>query len=310
MSWIQAIFFLAILLLSILAYFLKKTKVFQPDVENLTAVITPLAIILTAVEAIMIAIYPAMTQARSAIPFLLAAALLLPPLLQLFIGNRINTPRKELIFTVLTAITVFLLLCQRYQYQCYLLLAGVAILIMFLAGIKRQKLLRAIYGIVIFIALLSLSLCWYIRRAATDELADKFYNGETAAAIKFVRHLHKVNKYQPLKIASSGCWFNYSLLLDMPGNLVECVPVNKLNTVHPHEVKSLEELRGNEHVDYALWLDRLRQGKYNILLIDLGSSQDFPLNRELELKWAQAHPEIFIPVVTGENIHLFLIRKY
>lgn len=311
-SWslngVQAVFFLSILLLALLYGILNRKNGSEQD-SVLKEIIPTLAILLIIAEAFMISIYPAMTQARSGIPFLMAVSLLTAPLLHWLLHRIINTPRRETVYALAAFMICYLLTNWNYPRRFQLAVIILTIMIVLLPMLKTRRQFKITVISTITLSLMLFYFCWFLRRNAVNELADKFYDPETAAAIKFINYFHAENNFMPLRIASAGCYFNYNLMLDMPGNQVKCVPVNKAGTTHPHEVKNLEELRGDAYVDYRLWLERLRKGGFSLLLVDLSSYQDFPFNRDLELKWAQAHSEVFIPVITGKNVHLFLIKK-
>ena len=150
-----------------------------------------------------------------------------------------------------------------------------------------------------------LFLCWYFRWAATEILLKKQTHPAIVRGITQMRSEYK-NYGKPLKIASCGTWFNYYMLLDMPGNQVHCVPVNTENTLSAHLVNDVKKLR--EPVEYAVWLERLKQGNFTHLVIQLDSHQDYPVNRELELKWALAHPENFKLFSNSKNVYFFAIK--
>ena len=265
-----------------------------------------LGLIFLIAEIVMLAIYPAMTQARSIIPFLMVSALLFAPVLAVVLPEPPANKKSVAIYMIILLAVASLTGSCNY-FTSYKIIAAIVIAGALLLGlIKKTSVYRSIMIFFVSAGTAILFWCCYFRWAVADDLNQTLYGDTVHKTVNAVRSEYKNNHYRPVKIASSGVWFNYLLMLDMPGNSVEHVPINKAATTHPHEVSDISELR--TPVSSSEWIKRLKDGRFDWLLIDLESYQDFPGRRDQELQWALEHPETFELRVHSSHVYLFKIK--
>lgn len=242
--------------------------------------------------------YPAMAQARQFIPILMLASLLvIPPAAAL-------ADRWPRAFG-----PAALLLCFALNFSVSLksipfwliTFAATAALV---AAPDRwfRKLLLALFGVF----LLLLPFCFSLRSRA--RLADN-YALAGASAGRCVELVSQAYQREPggLTVASIGGWYNYMFLADMPGNRVVYVPISAKNSTHAHDFGSYAAMRENP-ISFEAWLERLRAAGADFLLIDLGSQPPDVYNREQELRWAAARPDLFLKLVDDGSVFFYRIR--
>ncbi|MBR7143444.1 MAG: hypothetical protein IKD10_00755 [Lentisphaeria bacterium] len=303
MSECSAIFFLGMIFLSII-FALK--NIMYKNKSDVCGTISVVILSSLVGEIVMMAIYPAMTGARQIIPFLSAVAMLFPGVLYLSLGKTVNNKKRTAVFTVLVILIGFFTIKNPHSFFS-VVSVGLGIAVSgILAVLKSGKVVRRmalIGGCLFFVLFAGVSL---FMKTQAPVFIRAFAGNDNYEIIMHLRDDYN-NNMRPLKIASCGFLFNHMLLWDMPGNKVFYIPVNTANTTHPHEVRSLEELR-EKTVSYELWLERLKSTGINYMAVDLTSHQDFARNRDLELKWAKAHPKIFIPIIEGNGVYLFKLK--
>lgn len=273
--------------------------------REMIRLIAVLAGILLAAEILMLAIYPSMTQARQIIPFLMALGILFPPVLYLLTGKFISGKMSTVLFTAAVLIAGCVSACNMgwVRLQYYYIGSVIVCAAVILPG--KSCVREWVFRGVSFIFVATWLLCSYIRyEGAVDCMG--MVGGKAVTDI--VSHIREEGVQKDRQtIASVGCWFNYMLMLDLPGNEVVYVPVNEQNTSHPHEVDSPADLRKNP-VAYPVWRARLAEKGCTYLVIDLKSHQDFPANRDQEYRWAQEHPEDFTLLYEYEHISFYKIN--
>ena len=300
MSLFSALLFLLLPLTALAAAWLLRRK----D-KSYAKLLTAVTIILLTAEFIMLMVYPAATQARQIIPYLMALSLLFAPVLYQFLPQLAENNKKAGFIAAAILFFCFLLASSNFYWQ-YAAIALAIILITLLLALCTGKKVRFRINIIIAAAIMfMLFLCWYIRWASTEIQLKQQTHPAIAHGITKMRSEYK-SYGKSLKIASSGSWFNYYMLLDMPGNQVHCVPVNAENTLSAHRVNDVKKLR--EPVEYAVWFERLKKGGFTHLVIQLDSHQDYGANRDLELKWALNHPENFTLFSNDKNVYFFTIK--
>ena len=304
-AWSMNIFSALLFLLLPLAALLAAWQLRRKN-SNKAELLTALSLILVFSEIIMLLIYPAMTQARQIIPYLMALAILFPPVLQQLFPDLECNCKKSLI-AVVAILLICILTASNPITTVYLYLALISIAAGALLAIFRSR--KGVMTVnILFAAAIAFMLffCWYMRWAFPETLLAE---NTSPAIVKGIMQLRSDYKTagKPLKIASCGSWFNYRMLLDMPGNQVHCVPVNTENTLSAHQVDDVKKLR-EPAVDYAVWLKRLQESGFTHLVIQLNSHQDYGLNRDLELEWALRHPENFTLFSSDKNVYFFSIK--
>ena len=272
---------------------------------KLAQLLTALTVILMLSEIIMLMIYPAATQARQIIPYLLALSTLLAPALYYLLPQFAENGKKSVFIASAILFFCFFTASSRYHIKYSMIALGVIAAAYILAFFTSSKARFAVNTILAAAAAFMLFFCWYIRWAATDMLLNERTAPAIARGINTMRSTYKQSR-KPLKTAACGTWFNYYMMLDMPGSQVHCVPVNAENTLSAHKVSEVKKLR--EPVEYAVWFERLKKGGFTHLVIQLDSHQDYGANRDLELKWALEHPENFILFSNDKNNYFFIIK--
>lgn len=274
-------------------------KVVPENRETVKLCVWLLAVFLVA-EFVMLLIYPAMAQARQIIPFVMALGMLFPPVLFGLFGKFLRSKRS---FAVYTVLILGLGLLNFYKISIIISLSIFLGLVLFtLIQNKYHNFVRA----VIILAVLTSIVFSSVIRFKQSLSFFRLYGGVIVSDI--IKHLKQnCQKESVQRIASVGCWFNYMMMMDLSGNEVFYVPVNKKNTTHPHEVSSVSELR-DDPVPYPVWKRRLYDAGCHYLVIDLSSHQDFLTNRDLELRWALEHPEDFELICCNEHISFFRIK--
>ena len=257
------------------------------------------AMILVIAEVVMLVFYPAMTQARQIIPFILSSGLLIAPVLQ----GLLQTKYKNIFIAILFVSGFFMMNCLNMRIfimHC----CGLAICVC-AAVVNRVKYYKVLGGVI--------TLCWlFIMFYGSCNLwqnslgAVRIYSTKSIGDGILALRKDYVARKQHLRIAAVGTWFNYMLLLDMYKNKVEYVPINEAGTTHPHEVNDIRELRENP-VPYAEWEKRLQKGKFTHLVIDLSGFQNFLMNPRWELDQALRRPEKFQLLASGEDVYFFRI---
>lgn len=264
-----------------------------------------LAAALLAAGAGLLAVYPAMTQARCILPVMMTAELLFPALLDRLDVLRRGPRPLRITLTVLAGVLALVLLAAMLNKTAILHLLPRLLLLLFIVlplSLLRGRWFRRGAWVLIGAGAMFL----FTVGSMINVNSDLLWPPEGGGAIYEVVKLEYLTQGKPLRIANAGSWLNYMLMFSMPGNVVESVPVNAENTNHVHELNDVADLRGRP-VPYEVWLGRLRGGGYSFLLVDATVRTDFGGNAALERDWAEAHPEDFVKLRESNGMSFYRI---
>ena len=302
---VSAIFFLITILAAVWLVVENIARKKNCGICNVFAAVLFAAVI---AETVMITVYPAMTGARQIIPFLSAVSMLMPGVLYLTAGKFVSSKKSVMIFVVLTILIGFFTVKNTHtSYSLAAVLGGVVLAAAAAAFLRSDKAARraAVISSIFFVIML-IATSW-VYRVQSPFLVYGFAGSDNYEIIMHLRREY-VARQKTLNIASCGYLFNYMLMWDMLGNKVFSIPINQAGSTHPHDFPDLADWRENT-ADCKLWLERLKTADIDFLVIDLKSHQDFASNRDAELKWAKANPEIFELIHAGNGVYLFEVKK-
>ena len=112
----------------------------------------------------------------------------------------------------------------------------------------------------------------------------------------------------PMTTAVIGTMFSYGFMEDVAGNRVVSVPINKKDSLHPHEFKSLAEMRADP-VDAAEWIARLDVAGADYLYIEITDDAERLPDPDWEYRMASTHPERFQCLYDDGACALFQVLK-
>ena len=297
LNWPQVLLILAAVALSLLMVFLPASR----RRKALTREMAVLAAAVLAAGAVQLALYPAMTQARSILPVMMTAGILFPALFDRidFLWQKRLPVRLGLIAAELLLVLALLdkPVVRHILHEIALVLA----LALALAPISGRWFRRAAWLV------LGAGSMFLLFMGGTLNVNSEHFWPEDGRAVYDIVKQHCLEHGKPVRIANAGSWLNYMLMFAMPGNVVQSVPVNAENTDHAHELSDISRLRGSP-VSYAVWLERLRAGGYAFLLVDTAARSDYRSNAALERDWADAHPEDFIKLRDRDGTAFYRLR--
>lgn len=264
------------------------------------ALIILLSVVLIALFAVQLSVYPEIAQARQYIPWIMACSLLLPLAL---------TPAAERFPRVFPAAAVVVLLAVYYSPVTakfgYVLapLSGAAM--MFVPG---RRIRRAVCAVLVLLFPVGAFL------SATRELDPGVrehgnvlvFGRGPAECIRQV--IHASEDEGPKTTAVIGTMFSYGFMEDAAGNRVVSVPINKKNSLHPHEFGSLAEMRADP-VDAEEWIARLDGAGADYLYVEITDDAERLPDPDWEYRAAKAHPERFRCLYDDGACALFEVLK-
>ncbi|MBR7155428.1 MAG: hypothetical protein IKD22_01205 [Lentisphaeria bacterium] len=251
-------------------------------------------------------IYPAMAQARQIIPLLMTAALLLPELLTFLMPDAEKTALRSALFLMLIYFAANALMLNLRNYKLNLIFTAFWVPSLIYALLTSPKWRKAM-TVLTLIAGATISFCYFIH-CRTCYAWHMTENAGPAGRVIGDTIIHSTLSEEKIHIASVGSWFNGLLTLPIDNNTkVSCIPVNAENTTSPHKLQDISYLR-HHHVDFPVYLERLRSNGVTHMLVDLSSHADYLANRRLELDWAMAHPEHFELIFSDGKIFFFAVK--
>ncbi|MBE6357535.1 MAG: hypothetical protein E7058_10595 [Lentisphaerae bacterium] len=301
MNTVTAVVFILLLLGCIVPVFVKRA----PEKRELALLLSISAAVLIAAEILMLAIYPAMTQARSIIPFLMSVGIFFPPVLFWVFGESLSGRIAAWGYTAAVIMVALASSSNMGMANLWRAYTAMAVICVIAVIPESARIRRWLFRAMAVIAAAVWCFCNSYRYESALDCCRAIGGQHVMDIVQYLRRDEQQQESQT--IASVGCWFNYMLMLDLPGNKVVYIPINKENTSHPHEVASPADLR-REPVSYRQWCQRLAEKGCTYLVIDLKSHQDFLENRDQEYRWAKAHPEDFTLICEYEHVSFFKIN--
>lgn len=266
--------------------------------ERFLAII--LTLVLAALFAVQLIAYPEIVPARQYIPWVMAESLLLPVAL---------SPAAERFPRVFPAAILILLLAvfwspitAKYGYVL-VPLSGAAMMF-----VPDRWMCRAVCIILI--------LCFPAGAflSATREMdpgvrehGNVLVFGRGPA--ECIRQVIKASEDEgPKTTAVVGTVFSYGFMEDAAGNRVVSVPINRKNSLKPHEFESLAEMRADP-VDAEEWIARLDAAGADYLYIAFTFTEERLPDPGWEYRAAKAHPERFRCLYDDDVCTLFQVLK-
>ena len=259
-----------------------------------------LSTVLIGLFAVQLSVYPEIAQARQYIPWIMACSLLLPLAL---------TPAAERFPRAFPAAVMVVLLAVYYSPitakfgYAAAPLSGAAM--MFVPG-------RRIRHVVCAVLILLLPVGAFL--SATREMDPGVrehgnvlvFGRGPAECIRQV--IHASEDDGPKTTAVIGTMFSYGFMEDAAGNRVVSVPINRKNSLHPHEFGSLAEMRADP-VDAAEWIARLDAAGADYLYVEIADDAERLPDPDWEYRMATAHPERFRCLYDDGACALFQVLK-
>ena len=273
-------------------------SVFPRFRERLLAVV--LAVTLIALFAVQLAVYPEIAQARQYIPWIMMCSTILPIVL---------SPAEERFPRMFPfALLVVLLLVYRSPVSAvygYVLIPLTGAALMFVPE-KWFRLGLYVAAALFFVAGSFVSTL----READAEVRKR---GNVAAfgpgRADCVRLVSEATERDGRKtIAVNGTKFSFAFMADLPGNRVTAIPINRKNSLHPHEFVSFEEMR-SDPVDAEEWIARLDAAGADFLYVEQSDEEERLPDSGWEKRTAEAHPERFLRLFDDGTCTLYRIRK-
>ena len=270
----------------------KKTR------ESALAII--LTLVLIGLFAVQLSVYPEIAQARQYIPWIMTYSLLLPVAL---------TPAAERFPRVFPAAILILLLTVYYspvtaKYGYVLVpLSGAAMMF-----VPDRRMRRAVCLVLI--------LCFPAGAflSATRELDPNVREHGNVLVFgrgpaECIRQVIRASEDEgPKTTAVIGTMFSYGFMEDAAGNRVVSIPINKKNSLKPHEFGSLAEMR-SDPVDAEEWIARLDAADADYLYVEFTDDEERLPDPGWEYRAASAHPERFRCLYDDETCALFKVLK-
>ncbi len=263
-----------------------------------------LAIILTLVLfglfAVQLGVYPEIAQARQYIPWIMACSLLLPLALK---------PAADRFPRMFPVVVVIVLLAVYYSPVTakfgYVLapLSGAAMMFVPCRWIRR---------VVCTVLILLFPVGAFL--SATRELdpgvrehGNVLVFGRGPA--ECIRQVILASEEEgPKTTAVIGTMFSYGFMEDATGNRVISVPINRKNSLKPHEFGSLAEMRADP-VDAGEWIARLDEVGADYLYVEITDDAERLPDPDWEYRMASAHPERFQCLYDDGACALFQVLK-
>ena len=264
------------------------------------ALIILLTLVLLGLFAVQLNVYPEIAQARQYIPWIMAGSLLLPVAL---------TPATERFPRVFPVVITVVLLAVYYSPVTakfgYVLvpLAGAAM--MFVPD-RRMRRAVCIVLILCFPAGAFLSATRELDPGVREHGNVLVFGRGPAECIR--RVVRASEDEGPKTTAVTGTVFSYGFMEDAAGNRVISVPINKRNSLKPHEFGSLAEMRADP-VDAEEWIARLDAAGADYLYIEFSDDAERLPDPGWEYRAAKAHPERFRCLYDDDVCALFEVLK-
>ena len=270
----------------------------QKTRERALAIILTLALI--ALFAVQLSVYPEIAQARQYIPWIMTGSLLLPVALT---PAAERFPRAFLVALLLLLLAVYYSPIAEKYGLIAIPLAGAAMMFMPDRWIRRT-----------LCAVLLLSLPVGLFLSVVREMnSDVREHGNVLAfgrgPAECIRLVIKASEEEgPKTTAVTGTKFSFGFMEDAAGNRVVSVPINKKNSLKPHEFGSLAEMRADP-VDAEEWIARLDAAGADYLYVEISDEAERLPDPAWEIRMASAHPERFRLLYRDDLCALFQVLK-
>ncbi len=259
-----------------------------------------LASVLIGLFAVQLGVYPEIAQARQYIPWIMTCSALLPVAL---------TPAAERFPRVFPAAILAILLAVYYspitvKYGYVLVpLSGAAM--MFVPDRWMRRVVCAV-----LILLFPVGAFFSMVREANPEVHEHgnvlAFGRGPAECIRQV--IESSRREGPKTTAVIGTMFSFGFMEDTAGNRVVSVPINKKNSLHPHEFGSLAEMRADP-VGSEEWIARLDAEGADYLYVELTDDAERLPDPGWEYRAASSHPERFKCLYDDGACALFEVLK-
>ena len=264
----------------------------------------PLAILLTIVLvglfAVQLSVYPEIAQARQYIPWIMAGSLLLPVAL---------SPAAERFPNVFPAALLLLVMAVYHspvtaKYSYILIpLSGEAMMFV------PERRIPCISYVMLILAFPAGAFLSALRETdpGVREHGNVLAFGRGPA--ECIRQVIAATEQEGAKtVAAVGTKFSYGFMEDTGGNRVVSIPINKKNSLKPHEFGSLAEMRADP-VDEEEWIARLDAAGADYLYAEISDETERLPDPDWEYRTAFAHPEHFRCLYDDGSCALFLVGK-
>ena len=259
-----------------------------------------LSTVLIGLFAVQLSVYPEIAQARQYIPWIMACSLLLPLAL---------TPAAERFPRAFPAAVAVVLPAVYYSPVTakfgYVLapLSGAAM--MFVPGRRIRHVVCALL-ILLFPVGAFLSATRELDPGVREHGNVLVFGRGPAECIRQV--IQASEDEGPKTTAVTGTMFSYGFMEDAAGNRVVSVPINRKNSLHPHEFGSLAEMR-SDPVDAAEWIARLDAVGADYLYVELTDDAERLPDPDWEYRMASAHRDRFQCLYDDGACALFQVLK-
>ena len=263
-----------------------------------------LAVVLAAVMVVLFAVqlmvYPAIAEARQYIPWIMMCSTLLPIVLS---PAADRFPRSFPLAVLAVVFAVYFSPVSALYGFVLIPLSG-ALLMLVPAKLARP-------GLRIGAALFFLAAAFVSTLRETDPAVRKHGNVAVfgPGPAECIRQVIRASEREGAKTtAVIGTKFSYGFMEDEPGNRVVSIPINKKNSLYPHEFESLAAMRADP-VDADEWITRLDAAGADFLYVERGIEEERLPDPDWERRMASAHPERFRLLYEDELCALFRIVK-
>lgn len=259
-----------------------------------------LTLVLFGLFAVQLSVYPEIAQARQYIPWIMTGSLLLPVAL---------TPAAERFPRVFPAAVLILLFAVYWspvtaKYGYVLVpLSGAAMMFV------PDRWMRRVVCTVLILCFPAGAFLSATREMdpGVREHGNVLVFGHGPA--ECIRQVIKASEDEgPKTTAVIGTMFSFGFMEDAAGNRVISVPINRKNSLKPHEFGSLAEMRADP-VDAEEWIARLDAAGADYLYVEFADDAERLPDPGWEYRAAKAHPERFRCLYDDDVCALFEVLK-
>ena len=264
------------------------------------ALIILLTLVLIGLFAVQLSVYPEIAQARQYIPWIMTGSLLLPVAM---------TPAEERFPRVFPVVLLIFLIAVYWspvtaKYGYVLLpLSGAAMMFV------PDRWMRRAVCIVLVLCFPAGAFLSATREMdpGVREHGNVLVFGRGPA--ECIRQVIKASEDEGSKTtAVIGTVFSYGFMEDAAGNRVISIPINKKNSLKPHEFGSLAEMR-SDPVDAEEWIARLDAAGADYLYVEFTDDAERLPDPSWEYRAAKAHPDRFRCLYDDDVCALFQVLK-
>ena len=259
-----------------------------------------LSAILLAMFAVQLTVYPAIAQARQYIPWIMVCSLLLPVALNPA-AERFPRAFPAVILAVLLAVYVSPVTAS-YGYVATPIFG---VMLMFFP----EKWARPGAFAAAALFLLAGSFVSTLRETDSEvrEHGNVLVFGPGRA--ECIRQVTQASEQEgPKTTAVNGTMFSYGFMEDSPGSRAVAIPINRKNSLHPHEFGSLAEMR-SDPVGAEEWIARLDAAGADYLYVEFRDEPERLPDPAWEYRMAAARPDRFRLLYRDDLCALFQVVK-